>query len=40
VNPLLDGIGVWRGLEWAIERVLGVTKRARIKVRPAVRAAG
>ena len=27
VNPVLDGIRFWRGLEWIIEQALGVQKR-------------
>ena len=27
LNPVLDAVRFWRGLEWAIERLLGVSKR-------------
>lgn len=27
LNPVLDGIGFWRGLEWGIARVFGVHRR-------------
>ena len=27
MNPLLDAVHVWQGLEWAIERLMGVSPR-------------
>ena len=27
LNPVLDGLGFWRGAEWVIHRVLGVARR-------------
>ena len=27
LNPVLDGVGFWRGLEWLVARVLGVQRR-------------
>ena len=33
VNPVLDGVHFWRGLEWTIEHLLGVYKRPEPGVR-------
>jgi ubiquitin-conjugating enzyme E2 variant len=40
VNPMLDGVRFWHWLEWAIEHLLGVSKRPSLEVRPVARQVG
>ncbi len=34
LNPMLDGVRFWHWLEWAIERLLGVSKRPSLDAMP------
>ena len=40
LNPVLDAVQFWHGLEWTIERLLGVSKRPSLDVRPVARQVG
>ena len=39
LNPVLDAIQFWHGLEWFIVRLLGVSKRPSLEFRPVARQA-
>ncbi len=40
LNPVLDGVQFWHGLEWTIEHLLGVSKRPSLEVGPVARQVG
>ena len=40
LNPVLDAVNFWRRLEWAIERLLGISKRPSLDMRRACRRSG